>query len=523
MSDKPEIFILIHKLGLGGLTRAVLDQATIFTDLGHRTTILTLDPGGEQTPRVQRLREQRRLRPEVAVRNIHQECRAAWSTIESDLVVRAPRWAAEDAVLTDLHREDGRDNKSTFSRYFDLYGAYVALVRRHPTGEVWRIDTYRDRVAVTSEMFGLESELISTSELTSGKTTIEQWLSPAGTPYLSRIAPRGPHRRQVVERLPGPDGTIATTVHRSMERWQMAWVQAIVDAVDPTPIVLAESPSTVPKASTLRPGSAIVIGMLHNNQFDAPFRRGATLRKDHAPAVRSVESIDAMVVLTDQQREDLLDLCGYAERWHVVPNSTSIPTHVSEPEPGLVVLMTRLDALKAIHETIHAFRHVRDAVRHARLEIYGQGPAHASLQRLIDDLDLGDAVELRGRTDDPEQALARATATTITSTREAMPLGILEAHASATPVVSYDFSYGPAALISDGVDGYIVAWGDRQSLAERLIELLTDPDRSAAMGRAGRERVQERHSHSVVSRSWAALFQELSARRAGGPQGGDQA
>jgi glycosyltransferase involved in cell wall biosynthesis len=101
----------------------------------------------------------------------------------------------------------------------------------------------------------------------------------------------------------------------------------------------------------------------------------------------------------------------------------------------------------------------------------------------------------------------------LTSTREAMPLAVLEAHATSTPVVSYDLSYGPSSLISDGVDGYVVPWGDRDQLADRLVRLLSDPEHAAQLGRAGLDRVRARHSPAVVAMAWQKLF-ELVARDA---------
>lgn len=519
MTGLPAVLVLVHKLGRGGLTRAVIDQTAIFADLGHETTILTLDPGGEQMPREALLRDQGRLRPEVHVRNIHQEARDAWAAVETGPAVYAPAWADDDALPGDLLREDGRDNKSMFSRYYDTFGAYVALVRRHPTGTVWQITTYQDRVAVSSEMFGMESELVSTSELEKGKPVVEQWLSAVGTPYLSRVVRRPTRRGKVVARLPGTDGadsadSAAIVIeHRSMIDWQLAWLQSVVDAYPQPPIVLAESPSAIPKAAALRSESAITIGMLHNNQFDEPYRRGAPVRDEHRRALESVADVDAMVVLTEDQRTDVVELFGHPERWRVVPNSTDAADTLGEPEPGLVVLVTRLDPLKAIDETIHAFVRVREHVPHARLEIFGGGPALAALEALVTDLGLQDAVELRGRTDTPEQELARASATTLTSTREAMPLAVLEAHAAGTPVVSYDFSYGPRSLISDGVDGFVVPWGDRDALADRLVALLSDPELAGRLGRAGHQRILARHHPDVVAQTWAGLFADLRGAR----------
>jgi glycosyltransferase involved in cell wall biosynthesis len=46
-----------------------------------------------------------------------------------------------------------------------------------------------------------------------------------------------------------------------------------------------------------------------------------------------------------------------------------------------------------------------------------------------------------------------------------------------------------AETVADGKTGYLVAPGEAGEVAQRVVELLKDPPRAAAMGRAGRERV----------------------------------
>ena len=54
--------------------------------------------------------------------------------------------------------------------------------------------------------------------------------------------------------------------------------------------------------------------------------------------------------------------------------------------------------------------------------------------------------------------------------------------------------------VLDGRTGYLVAPGDAGEIAGRVIELLRDPQRAAAMGRAGREQVL---AHWSVAAAWS--------------------
>lgn len=75
------------------------------------------------------------------------------------------------------------------------------------------------------------------------------------------------------------------------------------------------------------------------------------------------------------------------------------------------------------------------------------------------------------------------------------PFGLvgIEAFAAGRPVVA-SATGGVADWLQDGVSGLTVRPGDAAALAKALEQLLGDPDRQRAMGRAGRETVADRFS-----------------------------
>jgi glycosyltransferase involved in cell wall biosynthesis len=94
-----------------------------------------------------------------------------------------------------------------------------------------------------------------------------------------------------------------------------------------------------------------------------------------------------------------------------------------------------------------------------------------------------------------------------------MPLSILESEASGTPVVAYDCLYGPAALITDGVDGRLVPRGDRDALAAAVVALLRDPEAAVRMGRAAQERARAQHGRDRVLSRWREVLDAVTGRR----------
>lgn len=61
-----------------------------------------------------------------------------------------------------------------------------------------------------------------------------------------------------------------------------------------------------------------------------------------------------------------------------------------------------------------------------------------------------------------------------TSKMEGFGLAILESLSLGTPVISYDVDYGPAELIQDGFNGYLVSEGDIDKMVEKVDQLLND-------------------------------------------------
>jgi glycosyltransferase involved in cell wall biosynthesis len=72
---------------------------------------------------------------------------------------------------------------------------------------------------------------------------------------------------------------------------------------------------------------------------------------------------------------------------------------------------------------------------------------------------------------------------------EGMPLVVLEAMACGLPVIVT--ANGPAGIVRDGVDGFIIPERSDEAVSEKLEVLYRDRERCAAMGRAAAQRARE--------------------------------
>jgi glycosyltransferase involved in cell wall biosynthesis len=123
----------------------------------------------------------------------------------------------------------------------------------------------------------------------------------------------------------------------------------------------------------------------------------------------------------------------------------------------------------------------------ARLMLVGEGPELPRAEQIAEDLGVGDRVEVLGQRAEMERILPCADAFLLPSEHESFGLAALEAMACGVPPVATRVGGLPEVVI-DGESGLLGELGDEEALAGRLLGLLSDEDRHAAMGKAARDR-----------------------------------
>jgi glycosyltransferase involved in cell wall biosynthesis len=131
----------------------------------------------------------------------------------------------------------------------------------------------------------------------------------------------------------------------------------------------------------------------------------------------------------------------------------------------------------------------------ARLAIVGRGDDVKRLEAKSTALGLAGSVRFTGFVTDAtlDAMLVRAGGFALPSRGEASALGYLRAMRAGVPCIAGADDAG-REVIEDGVTGMLVPSGDRDALAQAVIDLLGDTERRRAMGEAGRARFQEKFS-----------------------------
>jgi glycosyltransferase involved in cell wall biosynthesis len=114
-----------------------------------------------------------------------------------------------------------------------------------------------------------------------------------------------------------------------------------------------------------------------------------------------------------------------------------------------------------------------------RFAAAGQGPLEGEIRALHARLALGERFRLLGYRQDAPRLLAGADLFVLASRHEGLPVSVMEALALGVPVVAPAVG-GLPELVTDGVNGLLVAPGDASALALALIAA-TDPGRRAEL------------------------------------------
>ncbi len=172
----------------------------------------------------------------------------------------------------------------------------------------------------------------------------------------------------------------------------------------------------------------------------------------------------------------------------------------------------RLSPVKNIEALLLAAQKTVETLPEARFLIVGDGPRRGRLEDMAARLGIEDRVIFAGWQADIKRYLAIMDVFVVTSLIEGSSFAILEAMAIGKPVIATDVGGNPE-LVADGETGFLVGVNDTDALADRMANLLADDEKAAAMGQAGRERIEADFTEKQMLDKTADVYAELMEMR----------
>ncbi len=186
------------------------------------------------------------------------------------------------------------------------------------------------------------------------------------------------------------------------------------------------------------------------------------------------------------------------------------PTRTGLPR---LLYVGRLAAQKNLLLLIEAAHVLKKRGHRFELKIVGEGPLEQELRAATAAAGLGAEVEFQAAVprDEIAAVFADADIFVLTSDFEGYPRVLMEAAASALPVVTTAVSGSDEAIV-DGTTGFIVPVGDANAVAEKIALLLAQPNLRSAMGQAAREHIRANLDPRTNTPGQLAIWKKVAAR-----------
>ncbi len=180
------------------------------------------------------------------------------------------------------------------------------------------------------------------------------------------------------------------------------------------------------------------------------------------------------------------------------------------PDAFVVGMVGQITPWKRQHDAIEAFELFHRDYPDSELWVVGAPKFRpenvkyeAYLKRLVSEKGLSRYVRFLGFRQDVAGVMRAVNVLVVPSDNEPFGRVIVEAMLAERPVIGTRGG-GIPEIIEDGVNGFLVAIGDVQAIADRLRALANDPERLKTMGRIGREQSLQRfapEAHAATFRS----------------------
>lgn len=239
----------------------------------------------------------------------------------------------------------------------------------------------------------------------------------------------------------------------------------------------------------------------------------------------ALPAFDGLVVVSTYLRQELQGWGLPADRLSVIPNGVrldGLPAGDRQavrqelglrPADQVVGAVGRLEPAKGLVYLIEAAAQLAPQHPDLRVVIVGAGRLEGELHAAVRQHGLEQVVLFTGFRQDVTRCLQAFDLFALPSLTEGIPIALLEACASARPVVASRVG-GVPEVIADGEQGLLVPPGDVPALAQAITRLLDDPQLATRLGEAARQRIAARYSlESMLDGTCQAYRAALEQRR----------
>ena len=245
------------------------------------------------------------------------------------------------------------------------------------------------------------------------------------------------------------------------------------------------------------------------------------------PALRNtvrygINKSTIVTAVSESLKQDTIDLIDPNKEIRVIYNFIDEETYVPveagtlKSELGIrenekvIIHISNFRDVKNIPDIVKSFHEITKTVD-AKLLLVGEGPEKENIIKIVDDLKLQDKVIFTGKRNDMSELLAISDVMFHLSKKEAFGLVLLEALACGVPSIATNVG-GIPEVIEDGVNGFIVPYGDINAAVEKGLLLLEDEELYAKFKYNGFITAKEKFHSSRIVDQYEELYYEVAGK-----------
>ena len=229
-----------------------------------------------------------------------------------------------------------------------------------------------------------------------------------------------------------------------------------------------------------------------------------------------IEVSDGVTAVSEWLKQETATNFQTDKAIEVIPNfvdpnrfqrDSAICSMFTSPGERLVCHVSNFRPVKRVMDVVETFEKVVAKVP-SRLLMIGDGPERSKAEAFARAHHLRDRVFFLGNVPNLEEVLGACDLFLLPSESESFGMAALEAMASEVPVIATRTGGLPEVVV-EGDTGYLLPVGDVQGMAERAIEILSNPELRKRMGRRGRELAVERFDEEKIVPRYRELYERV--------------